>query len=143
MSGGRVQARKYIADLAVVLERKVESEAADTFGLGARDDLETLYDAWVALVLETRVLAFGVLANDNKVNVVVARWVAGQGLAKHNRRIDVELLAHSYVPGHMSSLCDGGEEDTWEGAKRTMRPTRNLETAPFSPTRFRLSESIA
>lgn len=66
--------------LAAVNERKLEGEFGDALRLGTGDDLEGLNDARYALMLETAVLALGVLADDAKVNVFVASLEAGDVL---------------------------------------------------------------
>ena len=63
--------------LAVVLEREVEREAADTLRLGARGNLQALDDARVALVLKTRILTLRVLTDNSEVDVVVAGGETG------------------------------------------------------------------
>ena len=68
--------------LAVVLERKVECESADTLRLCTRGHLQALDDTGVALVLEARVLALRVLTDDRKVDVLVARGEARERLAE-------------------------------------------------------------
>jgi hypothetical protein len=93
--------------LAVVLER----EAADALGLGAGRDLKTFDDTREALVLEARVLTLRVLTDDGEVNVVVPGREAREGFAKHDRCVDVELLAHGDVPRRVAGL-NGGEKNT-------------------------------
>lgn len=83
--------------LAIVGKRKGESELGDALRLRAGDDLERLDDAANRLVLETRVLALGVLTNDADVDVLVARLVAGDVLEEDDGGVDVELLAESDV----------------------------------------------
>lgn len=86
------------AYLATVLLGKVECEADDTFSLVPGHDLQALDDAGIALMFQARVFSLSVLSDDGKVYVVVASGEAGQGLAQHNRGVDVELLSHSDVP---------------------------------------------
>ena len=86
------------AYLAVVLDREVEGEARNTLCLGARRDLQALYDARITLVFQTRVFAFRVLTDDREVDIVVARGDTGKGLAKNDRGVDVELLTHGDIP---------------------------------------------
>ena len=85
-------------DLAVVLESKVEREAADTLRLGACGDLQALHDTGVALVLQTGILTLRVFTDDSEVDVVVAGREAREGLAENDRRVNVKLLAHGDVP---------------------------------------------
>ena len=49
-------------------------------------------------MFEARVLSLGILADDSEVNVGVTRREAWKGLAKDNRRVNVELLTHGDVP---------------------------------------------
>jgi hypothetical protein len=98
-------------NFAVVLEGKVECESGDALRLVTGHDLETLDDAGVGLVLEAAVLALGVLADNDKVDVLVSGRHAGDGLAERDGSIDVELLTHSDVPGRVSAAFDGSVED--------------------------------
>ena len=66
--------------LAVVRERKGEGELGDALGFGAGDDLQRLDHTGDRLVLQARVLAFGVFANDAKIHILVPRLVAGNVL---------------------------------------------------------------
>ena len=121
--------------LAVVLEREVEGEAAEAFGLGTGGHLQTLDYARVALVLETRVFAFCVLTDDGEVDVVVTGGEARERLAQDDRRVDVELLTHGDVPRDVAGLRDGGEEDPCkpEGGRsawNTSREHRKWGTYP-------------
>ena len=100
--------------LAVVGERKGESELGNALRLLAGDDLERLDDAVDRLVLETRVLALCVLTDDAEVDVLVAGLVAGDVLEKDDRGVDVELLAKSDVEGAVAGALDGGVQDTLE-----------------------------
>ena len=137
--------------LAVVLEGKIKGEARDALGLCAGGDLQALDDARVALVLEAGVLAFGVLADDGKVDAGMAGGEAGEGLAEDDGGVDVELLAHGDVPRDVAGLGNGGEEDACtEGAGEVMREAtggrtrkREREGAPLRPTLLRFKLSIA
>lgn len=84
--------------LPVVLDRKVKREPSNPLGLRPRRDLQALHDTRVTLVLETAVLALGVFTDDGKVDVLVAGWNAGEGLADHDGSVDVESLTHGDVP---------------------------------------------
>jgi len=84
--------------LPVILQRKVKCEAADTLGLGPGGYLQALNNPRVALVFKTGVFAFCVLANNGKIDIGMPGRNSGKGLAKNNRRIDVELLAYSDIP---------------------------------------------
>ena len=100
--------------LAAVHESKLKGELGNALRLGAGDDLEGLNDAGHALVLETAVLALGVLADDAEVNVVVASLEAGDVLDEGNGGIDVELLAEGDVEALVARPADGGVKDTLE-----------------------------
>lgn len=100
--------------LAVVGKRKGESELGNALRLLAGDDLERLDDAVDRLVLETRVLALGVLTDDAEVDVLVAGLVAGDVLEEDDRGVDVEFLAESDVERAVAGALDGGVEDTLE-----------------------------
>lgn len=82
---------------AVVGKSEGESELGDTLRLCAGDDLEGLNDAGNGLVLETRVLALGVLTDDAQVDVLVAGVVAGDVLDQDNGGVDVEFLTEGDV----------------------------------------------
>lgn len=71
-------------------------------------------------MLKTRVLSFGVLTDDSKVDVGVTRGEARKGLAKNHRRVNVELLTHGDVPRYMPSLGDRGEQNTYETTARSV-----------------------
>ena len=65
-------------------------------------------------MLETRVLALGVLTDDAKVDILVARLVARDVLEEDDGSVDVELLAESDVEGAVAGALDGSVEDTLE-----------------------------
>jgi len=100
--------------LAVVGKGESESELGDALRLLAGNDLERLDDAVDRLVLETRVLALGVLTDDAEVDVLVAGLVAGDVLEEDDRGVDIELLAKSDVEGAVAGALDGGVQDTLE-----------------------------
>ena len=97
--------------LAVVGKGEDEGELGDALRLGARDDLERLDDAGHALVLETAVLALGVLADDAHVDVLVPCLEAGDVLDERDGGVDVELLAHGHVEALVARPADGGVQD--------------------------------
>lgn len=99
---------------AAVGEGEAKGEAGDALRLGAGDDLEGLDDAGDGLVLEARVLALGVLADDAQVDVLVARLVAGDVLDEGDGGVNVELLAHGDVEALVAGAGDGGVEDALE-----------------------------
>jgi hypothetical protein len=98
--------------LAVVGERKGESELGNALRLLAGDDLERLDDAVDRLVLETRVLALGVLTDDAEVDVLVARLVTGDVLEEDNGGVDVEFLTKGDVEGAVAGALNGSVQDT-------------------------------
>lgn len=99
---------------AAVGEGEGKGELGDALRLGAGDDLEGLDDARDALVLEARVLALGVLADDAQVDVLVARLVAGDVLDEGDAGVDVELLAHGHVEALVAGPADGRVQDALE-----------------------------
>ena len=99
--------------LAVVGEREGKGEPGYALRLDPRDDLERLDDAGHRLVLQARVLALCVLANDGQVDVVMARLVAGDVLDQHDRCIDVKFLTESNVEGRVSGPVDGSVQYAW------------------------------
>ena len=94
------------ADLLGVLE----GEAEDALGGGAGDELDGLHDAVDDLVLDARVLALGVLADEDGVDIVVGGLVAGDGHAGAEVGEEVEGAAEGEVEGDVA-LADGG---LWE-----------------------------
>jgi len=75
----------------------LEGEAEDSFGRGARDEFDALDDAVHDHVLDARVFAFRVLADQRDVDVVVGRLVAGDGLAGTEVGEEVEGSAEGQV----------------------------------------------
>lgn len=98
--------------LAIVFQCEIEGKPTDPLRLGTCRYFQALDDARVTLVLQTRVFTLCVLTDDGKVDVVVTSREPGQRLAKYYRCIDVQLLAHGDVPGHVTGLGDWREEDT-------------------------------
>lgn len=84
--------------LPVVLEGKVKSEARDTFCFGFRHDFQAFDDTGITLMLQPRVFTLGIFTYNGKIDVGVTSRESRQGLAEHNRGIDVELLTHGDVP---------------------------------------------
>ena len=85
-------------DLTVVLQSKVECKAYNTLCLCSCGDLQALYYAWVALVLETGVFALCVFTDDGEIDIVVTSWEAREGFAEDDGSVDIELLAHGDIP---------------------------------------------
>ena len=57
-------------------------------------------------MFQATVLTLGVLTDDRKVNVFVARWEAFERLAEHHRCVNVQLLTHCDVPAVVrASAC--------------------------------------
>lgn len=97
-------------NLAVVLQRKVKGETSNSLGFSTCGDFQVLNHTGETLVFQSRVLSLGVLADDHKVDVVVASGDTRKRLAEHNRGVNVQLLTHSNIPGDMA--LDRGVEDT-------------------------------
>lgn len=83
--------------LAVVGQGKAKGKLGNALRLCAGNDLERLDNTLDRLVLETRVLALGVLTDNAHVDVLVARLVARHVLDERDGGVDVELLAHGNV----------------------------------------------
>lgn len=102
--GGLVDgAHLVLADLLGVLE----GEAEDALRGRAGDELDGLDDAVDDDVLDARVLALGVLTDEDGVDVVVGGLVAGNGLAGTDVGEEVEGAAEGQVEGDVA-LADGG-----------------------------------
>lgn len=98
--------------LPVVGEGKAESKLGNTLRLGAGDNLQRLDHSLHRLVLEAGVLSLGVLTDNAKVDIFVARFVAGDVLDQHNRGIDIKLLTQGNVERLVARTLNGSEEDT-------------------------------
>jgi hypothetical protein len=99
---------------AAVGKGESEGELRNALRLGAGDDLERLNNAGNALVLETRVLALGVLTDNAQIDILVTSLVARDVLDEGDRGVDVELLTHSDVEGRVARAVHGSVEDTLE-----------------------------
>jgi hypothetical protein len=93
--------------LAIVGERKGKGELGNALRLLARNDLEGLDDSIDRLVLETGVLALGVLTDDAEINVLVARLVARDVLEQDNGSVDIQFLTEGDVEGTVAGSLDG------------------------------------
>jgi len=91
-----------LADVLSVLKR----EAEDALGGGAGDEFDALDDAVDDDVLDAGVFAFGVLADEGDVDVVVGGLVAGDGLAGPDVGEEVEGAAEGEVQGDVA-FADG------------------------------------
>jgi hypothetical protein len=100
--------------LAIVGQGEGEGEFGDAFALGAGDDLERLDHAGDGLVLQARVFAFGILADDAEVDVGVACFVAGDVLDEHDGGVDVEFLSEGDVEGLVARAFDWRVEDAFK-----------------------------
>ena len=78
--------------LPVVGKGECKCKLGDSLGFGTRDNLERLDDAADGLVLEPGVFAFGVLADDAEIDVLLTSLVAGYVLDEDDGGIDVEFL---------------------------------------------------
>jgi hypothetical protein len=85
-------------------------------------------------MLETRVFALGVLANDGKVDVGMTGGDTGERFAQDDRGVNVELLTHSDIPRYVTGLGDWSKQDAFamidlcSEAEKSMNETRTLES---------------
>ena len=98
--------------LSVVGEGKAESKLGDTLRLGAGDNLQRLDHSLHRLVFEARVLSLGVLTDDAKVDILVARLIAGNVFDQHNRGVNIKLLTQGNVEGLVARTLNGSKKDT-------------------------------
>jgi hypothetical protein len=92
----------------------LEGVAQDTLAGLAGDELDALDDAVDDNVLNARVLALGVLADQDRVDVVVGGLVAGNRAAGTQVGEEVEGAAEGEVEGDVA-LANGGSKRTLEG----------------------------
>ncbi len=92
-----------LADVLGVLE----GEAQDAFRGRSRDQFDALHDAVDDDVLNARVLAFGVLADQGDVDVVVGGFVAGDGFAGAHVGEEVECSAEGEIEGDVTFAYRG------------------------------------
>lgn len=83
-------------------------------------------------MLETGVFTLGVFTNDDKVDVLVSRGHAGEGLADDDGSVDVEGLSHGDVPRVVASDFHRGVQDTWRRgqlavSQSSLTPQRTLQ----------------
>mmetsp|Transcript_10786 Transcript_10786/g.32062 ORF Transcript_10786/g.32062 Transcript_10786/m.32062 type:complete len:323 (+) Transcript_10786:437-1405(+) len=83
--------------LALVVDCVLESKLSNTAGRLACDDLKALNHAGHHLVLQTRVLSLGVLANGHQVDIVVSRLVARDRHARPHVGVQIQLLAQGQI----------------------------------------------
>ena len=83
--------------LATVGDGEVEGELGYATRLGASRQLERLDHARDGLVLDSAVLALGLLAHHNEVDIVVAELETRQALDAHHVRIQVELKSQLLI----------------------------------------------
>ena len=57
-------------------------------------------------MLEARVFTFGILADDGKVDILVAAIEARQVLDERNRRVNIQVLSHGHIKRRLSKLVD-------------------------------------
>src|SRR5690606_2456701 len=93
--------------LALVSTRVLEGEAGDASGGPLRDDLDRLDHAGDDDVLEPRIQALGVFANDHEVDVFVAALDARDALDRPQVGVEVERLAQADV-GTARAAAHGG-----------------------------------
>src|SRR6266480_762028 len=88
----------YAGDLPpIVRQSEGEGELGDSLRFCPCYDLERLDDAAYRLMLEAGIFAFGVLADNTEVNILVSGFVAGDVLDKDDGGVNVELLSQSNV----------------------------------------------
>lgn len=92
--------------LAGVITGVLEGVLADTDGGVACDDLKALDDAGVHDVLQPAVLAFGVLADGDDIDVRVQRVHTWHGHTRANVRVEPKLLTQGEVERAVT-LADG------------------------------------
>jgi hypothetical protein len=85
----------------------LEGEAQDALAGLAGDELDALNDAIDDDVLDARVFALGVLADQDGVDVVVGGLVAGDGAAGSQVGEEVERSSQGQVEGDVA-LANGG-----------------------------------
>lgn len=83
--------------LAAMVDGIVESELGDSSRLLSGRDLERLDHSADRLVLQSAVLALGLLSDDDEVDVVVAELQAWHTLDAHNVREQIELQANTLI----------------------------------------------
>ena len=91
-----------LADVLGVLEGESEDPLRGALG----DELDALHDAIDDYVLDTRVFAFGVLADEHRVDVVVWGFEASDGFAGAHVGEQVERAAEGEVEGDVT-FTDG------------------------------------
>jgi len=97
----------------------LEGEAQDALRGLLCDELDGLDDAVDDDVLDARVLALCVFTDQDRVDVVVGGFVAGNGLAGTQVGEEVEGAPESQVEGDVA-FADGGlrELSVWWGSRR-------------------------
>ena len=101
--GGLVHGADFaLADVFGVLE----GEAQDALGGGAGDEFDALDDSVDDDVLDPGVFAFGVFADQDRVDVVVGGFVAGYGDARAYVREEIECATEGEVEGDVT-FADG------------------------------------
>jgi hypothetical protein len=112
------------ADLVLASGNGVlEGEAEDALGCLLGDELDGLDDAIDDDVLDARVLALGVLTDEDGVDVVVGGLIAGNGLARAQVGEEVEGTAEGQVERDVT-LADGGLRERLEKGRRHMAHTQ-------------------
>jgi hypothetical protein len=76
------------------------------------DELDRLDYTINDLMLDTRVFAFGVLSNEDSVNIIIGRFVAFDGCAGPNVCKEVEGTSEGQVEGYVAfANCEAVRED--------------------------------
>src|SRR5205814_1410281 len=79
--------------LAALATGRVEGEAGDSLGGGFSDHAQALDNAGHDLVLQSAIKPFGVFADDDQVDVFIARRYAGERLGGPVVGVELEPLA--------------------------------------------------
>lgn len=103
----------------------LEGESEDTLAGLAGDELDALDDTIDDDVLNARVLALGVLSDQDGVDVVVGGLVAGDGAAGSQVGKKVEGSAEGQVEGDMA-LANGGLEHHVRGHGHSLSEVRRM-----------------
>jgi hypothetical protein len=98
--------------LPVVAKRKVKGETGNTLRSGTSDDLERFDNSRIRLMLQSRILSFGIFANDGKVNILMTRRIAWDVLAENKGGIHIQVLSDGDIEGRVIERRDRGVENT-------------------------------
>lgn len=105
---GLMHRRNPLPSLAL---RIVEGISCDTLTRIPSDELNTLYDTIDDFVFDSRVLSFGVLADEDGVHVVVWSFEAFDGQARADVCEEVEGTPQCQVEGYVTFANCAGDDD--------------------------------